>query len=371
MIPYVEILKLNNEKTALNTFALVEPSECWFEISYYENGEFEVYAPASLKNLNALQKGNFVVIPHNPFVWTIKSIQYEFNADGARMISAKGREAAKSIVEKRIIRDPLELPNSLQNALELIFNANIGTGAIAQRQIAGFTWAWEGLTGKTTDAQATRGNLWEFTSNLLKLHKVGSKSVLSNGKVCFTSVNGQDRSDRVIFSQSLDNLISATYLTSDEDYKTNCQIVSTFSEQETVAGVQRTVSHDYTAYYPDETGGASGVDRNELTLQSNLSTKVKDENGNEIDISPESAQFVNMQKAEGAAALAEKQVITEFNGEIDLANSQYVFGEDFNVGDLVKIIDEYFGYTAKARITKYTIKQDAGGYGEEAEYGNE
>jgi hypothetical protein len=37
----------------------------------------------------------------------------------------------------------------------------------------------------------------------------------------------------------------------------------------------------------------------------------------------------------------------------------------------VEITDEYFGYTAKARVIKYTFKQDASGYGEEAEYGNE
>ena len=367
MIPYVEIL----EKYTLKPFALIEPSECWFEIAYYDKGQFEIYAPASPTHLNALHKGNYVKIPNKPFIWVINAIEYMFNADGARMISAKGYEAAKAITEKRIIRDPLELPNGLQNALEMIFTANLGTGAIQQRRINGFSWTWSGLNGKTTDAQATRGNLWEFTSNLLKLHKVGSKSVLNNGEIVFETVNGADKSDTVIFSQSLDNLISATYLTSDEDYKTNCQIVSTFNEQEEENQQTKTVSHDYVTYEPIETAGGSGIDRAEISISSNLSTKVKDEHGDEMEILPDSAQYIAMQQAEGAATLAEKQVKTEFNGEIDLANSLYVFGEDFNVGDLVRIIDEYFGYTAKARITKYTIKQDAGGYGEEAEYGNE
>lgn len=367
MIPYVEIL----EKYSLKEFSLIEPSECWFELSYYDKGAFEIYAPATATNLNALQKGNYVKIPHKPFIWLMQSVQYTFNADGARMISATGYEAAKEIIAKRIIRDPLELPNSLQNALELIFNNNLGTGAIQQRRISGFSWTWSGLGGKTTDAQATRGNLWEFASNLLKLHKVGSKSVIHNGVIYFQTVNGLDKSATVKFSQSLDNLISATYLTSDEDYKTNCQIVSTFNEQEGQGQQKRTVSNDFVAYEPIETGGGSGIDRAEISISPNLSTKVKDESGSEIEISPESAQFIAMQKAEGAAALAEKQVKTEFNGEIDLANSLYIFGEDFNVGDLVEINDEYFGYSAKARITKYTIKQDAGGYGEEAEYGNE
>ena len=370
MIPYIELLKWNEQKDALNAFALVEPSECWFEISYYETGEFQIYAPATVNNLAALQKGNFAMIPHKNYLWVILSVQYEFNADGARMISAKGYEA-KFVLSKRIIRDPLELPSDLSDALELILSQNLGAAAIPARQINGLSWAWNGLDGKETEAQATRGNLWDFTKNLLKLHKVGSVATLQGGKILFATVNGQDKSDTVLFSQSLDNLISATYYTSDEPKKTNCQIVSSFNEQETEGGVQRTVSHDYVAYYPAEDQGASGIDRSELYLQSNLSTKVKDDQGQEIEISPDSAQFVSMQQAEGAAALSEKITVTEFNGEIDLVNSQYEFDVDFGIGDLVRITDEYFGYTATARVTKYTFKQDAGGYGEEAEYGNE
>lgn len=368
MIPYIEILKLNEDQTAINAFALIEPSECWFEISYYENGQFEIYAAAMANSLSALQKGNFVKIPHKSYLWIIKSIQYEYNADGARMISAKGYEA-KWIVSQRIIRDPLELPASLSLALEMLFAANLGAKAITQRRIKSLVWAWNGIQGKTTEAQATRGNLLEFTQNLLKLHKVGTKSELQNGKILFSTINGADKSESVIFTQSLDNLISSTYFTSDEELKTNAQIVSTFNEQETVSGVKRNVSHDYVAYYPAETAGASDIDRAEMLVQSNLSTKVTNESGQEIEISPDSATFVSMQEAEGASALAEQHTITEFNGEIDLANSQYVFDEDFSLGDLVKIRDEYFGFAAKARVVKYTFKQDADGYGEQAEYG--
>lgn len=368
MIPYVEILQFNADKTAINPFAVIEPSECWFEISYYEIGEFEIYAAATEKSIAALQKGNFVKIPHKSFLWVITAIQYEYNADGARMVSAKGFEA-KWIVSKRIIRDPLELPVSLGNALERLFSANLGANAITQRRIKSLVWAWNGLQGKTTEAQATRGNLLEFTLNLLKLHKVGTISTLQNGKILFSTVNGTDRSDSVLFSQSLDNLISATYFTNDEELKTNAQIVSTFSDQETVGGVKRTINHDYVAYYPAEAQGASDIDRAELLVQSNLSTKITNESGQEIEISPDSAQYIAMQEAEGAGALAEKHTIVEFNGEIDLVNCQYVFGENFGLGDLVKIRDEYFGFEAKARILKYTIKQDADGYGEEAEFG--
>lgn len=371
MIPYIEVLTWNNGKTALYPSAIVEPSECWFELSYYEAGECEIYAPATVENLATLQKGNFVKIPHKDFIWVILSVQYTFNADGARMISAKGFEA-KWIVSKRIISDPIALPSSLAEALQTIFSANLGTGAIQQRRIDGLSWLLNGLNGKTTEAQATRGNLWDFVKNLLKLHKVGTVSTLTaNGKIIFETVNGQDKSATVKFSQSLDNLISSTFYSSDENLKTNCQIVSSFSEQETSGGETINVNHEYVSYYPSESEGGTGIDRSEIMVEPNLSTKVKNSEGTEREIDPNSQEFKQMQKAEGAAALADHQTVIEFDGQIDLEHSGYVFGVDFFIGDQVEIRDEYFGILATARVTKYTFKQDAGGYGEEAEYGTD
>jgi hypothetical protein len=36
---------------------------------------------------------------------------------------------------------------------------------------------------------------------------------------------------------------------------------------------------------------------------------------------------------------------------------------------MVRVQDEYFNFYINTKISKYTFKQDANGYGEEAEYG--
>lgn len=368
MIPYIEILDWNANKTLLEPSFLIEASQSWFELSYYETGQFEIYAPATTNNLQ-LKKGQFVKIPNKPYLWFITSIQYEFNADGARMIDAKGYEA-KWIVSKRIIRDPLQLPSDLKDAMTLLFNLNIGSRVnIPQRQIKGLNYDFRACEGKDTEAQATRGNLYDFASNLLKLHKIGVVSQLINGKIVYKAINGTLKD--ILFSQSMDNLISATYYTSDEEKKTNCQIVSSFSETTGTGTARTTITNEFVAYEPVESGGASGIDRAEITISPNLSTKVKQEDGTEIEIDPSSQTFINMQKAEGKSALAEKISVVNFDAQIDLKYSQYIFAEDFFIGDLVNVRDEYFGYEASARILKYTFKQDASGYGEEAEYGTE
>ena len=362
MIPYVEVIG----KYTLKSFAIVEPSECWFELSYYDIGQFEVYAPATSSNLDALKNGNYIKIPNKPYLWVIKNVQYTFNAEGARMIDVKGYEA-KWLLNQRIIFSPLEMSTDLATAIyNLIYN-NLGSGASSSRKINGFNVIQPTFNITIDQTQATRGNLYDFIHELLKSNSCGSYTTYEDGQIVYRAIKGVDRSSHMIFSQSMDNLISSDYYENSEDYKTFCLIVSKFSEENDQG---ESVDVYYTQPYNLPSQPAN-IDRHEILLESNLSTKYTDENGNEQEVSPSSALYQSWQQQEGKGKLGECIIKREFNGEIDLHNCQYEFGTDFFIGDLIKVRDEYFGYEQSTRVLKYTFKQDASGYGEEATYGNE
>lgn len=352
MIPYVEVIG----KYSMTPFALVEPSQCWFELSYYEIGEFEVYAAANQKNLNALKMGNYVRIPNKPYLWVIKSVEYTYSANGAKMISAKGFEA-KWLISRRIIMTPFELPTDLSNAIYNLVNNNLGLNAVSYRKIVGFQVNKPTYSISIEPTQATRGNLWDFIQPLMKSNNVGSYCTYENWNIYFNSIQGRDLSQKIIFSQSMDNLISSDYYSTSENKRTYCQVVSTFNEND--------VSTDYVEDYDL---GTTGIDRSEISIQSNLSTKYTDSNGVEQETTPDSNLYKGWQIEEGKNTLAENILESEFNGEIDLQHSPYMFERDFFIGDLVLVKDEYFNYQAKARITKYTFSQDTNGYREEADY---
>lgn len=350
MIPYIEII----DKYTVKPFALIEPSECWFELSYYDIGEFEIYAIASKKNLAALKKGNYVKIPNKRYVWVITNVQYTFTAGGARMISAKGKEA-KWLLHKRVIQAPLQLPLTLTNAILKLFNDNIiGTGASDPRHINNFELELINIDINLTDTQAPRGNLLEFVNNLLKTYNCGSIVVYDAGVLKYKIIRGQDKRQNIRFSQSLDNLLSSKYFTNDESVATNALVVSTIEEV------------DYTQTYDK---GATGIDRAEILVNSNLSTKYQDANGVEQETTPNSQLYKGWQVEEGKKELTNHITIEEVSGEIDLNNSNYLFEKDFFIGDIVVVQDEYFNFIIEPRILKYTISQDANGYAEIADYG--
>lgn len=349
MIPYVEI----KDKYKLKTVALVEPQECWFELSFQDVGEFEVYCRATPANLKALQKGRYIKLPNKRFIWVITAVKYSFNAGGSRMISATGYEA-KWLLRKRCILTPRELNGTITSAIYSLVNTNMGTGADDTRKIQGFTVDTNDLLINISGTQATRGNLLEFVNNLLKNYNCGSTVIFDEGELKYQIFAGDVKVQSVKFSQSLDNLLSSEYLTDDANHATSALVVSNVEDM------------DYTKEYDE---GATGIDRAEIVIESNLSTKYEDADGIEQETTPDSTLYKGWQQEEGKNKLAEHITVEEINGEIDLINSNYVFDEDFFIGDMVRIQDEYFNFFVNTIISKYTIKQDANGYGEEAQYG--
>ncbi len=349
MIPYLEI----RDKYTLKTVALVESQEKWLELSYQDVGEFEIFCRASKANLKALQKGRYVTIPNKRFVWVITSVRYVNTAGGAKMIIAKGYEG-KWLLKKRCILTPKELNGTITSACYGLVNHNLGTGANAARKIVGFTVDANDLLIDISGKQAPRGNLLEFVNPLLKQYNCGSIVELINGELKYRIFTGAVKTNSVKFTHSLDNLLASEYLTDDADKATSVLVVSTVEDI------------DYTKTYDT---GATGIDRSELFVESNISTKYEDANGVEQETTPDSALYQSWLTDEGKTKLAEHTTLEEISGEIDIANSNYTFDKDFFIGDMVRVQDEYFNFYLNTKISKYTFKQDASGYGEEAEYG--
>ncbi len=355
MIPYLEI----RDKYTLKSIALVEPQECWFEIGYQDIGECEIYCRASTQNLLALQKGRYVTIPNKRFIWVITAVRYTFTANGARMISATGYEA-KWLLSKRVIQVPTMLQGTITTAIYWLVNQALGTVAGATRTISDnkgnykFFVDTNNLLIDISGTQAPRGNLLEFVTPLLKNYNCGHIVTIENETLKYTVFAGNVKTNSIAFSQSLDNLLASEYFTDDADKATNALVVSTVDD------VDYTQTHDT---------GATGIDRAEILVASNISTKYEDANEEEQETTPTSALYRGWLIEEGKNHLAEHKTNEQISGEIDLTNSLYEFDVDFFIGDMVRVQDEYFNFFVNTIISKYTFKQDADGYGEEAEYG--
>lgn len=70
----------------------------------------------------------------------------------------------------------------------------------------------------------------------------------------------------------------------------------------------------------------------------------------------------------GIGELREHQISRKFTGTIDTANSRFVYGRDYFVGDIVTVEDAEIGIETKCRILKVTETLSTSGYSITAEY---
>ena len=357
MISYVEV----RDKYSRLPFAIIEPSECWFELVYYGVGEFEVYTKATKNARTALKEGNYISLPHKPFIWLVEAVEIQYDEARGYMISARGRQA-KAILGKRIINRQTKLPSDLTTAVISLIKKHAGEEATAARKIDGLKELTSLVIQPITETQVSYSNLLDYTDELTKSYEVGAELTITDAAdFHYRLYEGQDRSGTIIFSQTFDNLLSSSYTRNNAAFR-SFALIGGQGE-----GTER-ILHEY-----DSNPNLRGIDRAELFVDANdISNKYTDTDGTEKELDLATAADLATYKAwlleRGKAKTAEAALVETFEGEIDTEASPYKFGEDFYLGDRVRVQDDFLGVYITPRILKITMRQDRR-YSELVEYG--
>lgn len=357
LIAYIEV----RDKYSRLPFATIEPAECWFELTFYGVGEFQVYASASKNALAALEIGNYISLPHKPFIWVIEAVKTTYERGRGYMISATGRQA-KAILEKRIINKQTQLPNDLTTAVFDLIRKHAGSEAAGPRKINGLEELTSTVAQAITETQVSYENLLTYTDALLQAYEVGAElTITETAAFRYNLYTGVDRRDEIIFSQTFDNLVSSAYTRSTAALRTYALI----------GGQGEGAARVLAEYSP--TPSLQGIDRAEIFVDAkDVSNKYTDESGQEQELDITTAAGLATYKAwlleRGHSKIAETVQADSFEGEIDTEASPYKFGEDFNLGDRVRVQDDILGVFITPRVLKFTMRQDRK-YSELVEYG--
>ena len=374
MIEYVEIRNASRQMVGIVDTA---KSVIW-RTEYYGTGDFEIYAPATPENLSLLSIGNYVTRYDDRNVGLIEKIEITFDPEAGRMIAASGR-FAKSLLGRRIIytmsgnsvsatilRGNVEAAaRSLvtSNAISCSFDTARNVAELALGASAGTTEIIVDANGNTAEKQVTYDNLLEYTDSLLEEYGLGAYCGLADdSRLAYTVFKGADRStgntdgnEPVIFSQDFDNLLSSAYEYDQTAYK-NAALIGGQGE-----GLERfcTVLSDSTS---------TGAARRELFVDARNSSKTyKDDSGEDQTMTD--AEYSQQLISEGRQKIAERAIVEQFDGEIDLQNGSYEYGNDYALGDIVTVQDLEIGLYINVRLLEITEVQDDNGYQLSAKYG--
>ncbi len=317
-------------------------------IRYSSYGDFELYTVVDLEELPFFKKDYYVWIRETNRYMFIEKVEISSDVEDGAHLKVTGR-SLESILNRRINYAEVSYSGNLQAGIRKLLNDNIisPTDFASYRRISNFIFkdsSDSNVTSLTLETKFERGmNIGEAIQKICDSESLGYRITLSDTKqFVFELYKGTDRSydqfdvPYVIFSPKFDNIINSEYVDTDQDFK---NIVFVYSERQDENQTYVNKRAVYGKY-----GVVKGLGRREMYLD--FSGSNDEDSGMHI---------TSQMRQAGKEALSEYQTQTAFEGQVD-TTSMFRFEEDFFMGDVVQIANEY-GIEAKSRVTEILWSQ--------------
>lgn len=307
---------------------------------------FELWAPITDENSQYFKKGNILWCGGDNAA-VVEIVKSEIDENGTKTYNVKGR-TLEMLLTTRIIWGTYNAVNKdASTAMYEIVNQNCVNPSNANRKIPYLKLAEDLKFGGKITYQKTGGEVYDSLSTIASTYDLGF-SVLFKPKtkeLIFEVVEGVDRTveqstnDPVEFSTELEDLLSSSYYTNDQDVKN-------------VAFVQGEGSGSSRKSVISGEADSKGFGRRELYVDArDLQLTSVDENGEEQSLSP--AEYTQVLTQRGDDKLSKCKTTETFEAQIRVfGDVQYEFGVDYKKGDKVTVRDNRLNVVVSARITE-------------------
>ena len=310
---------------------------------YFECGDFEVYVRADSDTLALFQQGTYVSRDDDDMICIIETIKLDTDVENGNYLTVSGR-CLKSMLERRIVWYQTNLYGRADLALEQLIDHNAINTDNINRDFLNLSIGSTPYTDETVSKQITGANLYDCVVDFCKSFGWGFEIVRQGSGLKFNAYVGanrtasQSRNPKVVFSAEYDNLPRTNYLYSVLNYRNTARVAG---EGEGTLRKTAIIGNDNT-----------DLDRYEVFVDA------RDVSSNNGEIKDDDYYKLLVQR--GKDKLSESPLTMNVDGEID-ATEQYVYKEDYFVGDIVQIKTEY-GINATARILEVIECEDETGH---------
>ena len=316
---------------------------------------FELNAPVTPENRNLIKKGNIIWCGGNN-ACIIEIIQSDMNENGQKTYKVKGR-TLEMLLTTRIIWGTYNCVGKYSStAMYEIVDKQCVNPTDSYRKIPFLECAEDKQLGKIISFQKTGGEVYDAVESIATDAELGFDILFRprEKKLIFKVTEGVDRtvfstsgdvSNLVIFSTDLEDILSSSYYTNDQDVKTLAYVSG---EGE---GTDR-------IYITSGNTATKGLLRREMYVDArDLQSKVSNEDGTITQISDN--DYRDMLNDRGTEKLAECITAESFEAKMRvIGNIQYKYGIDYNKGDKVIIQDTELGVQVIGKVTEISENYD-------------
>jgi len=307
---------------------------------------FELWAPITEENSEYFKKGNILWCGGDNAA-VVEIVKSAIDDKGTKTFNVKGR-TLEMFLTTRIIWGTYNASNKYAStAMYDIVNQNCINPTNASRKIPYLECAEDKQLGGKMSIQKTGGEVYDTLTTIASSKDLGFNVLFrpKEKKLIFEVVAGVDRTieqsevDPVEFSTDLEDILSSSYYTNNQDEKN-------------VAFVQG--EGDGTSRVSQISGNneLEGFDRKELYVDArDLQSETVNEDGTTTSLTPDEYKAALINR--GDNKLSECEVTETFEAQIRVfGDIQYEFGKDYQKGDKVTVRDRRLNVVVSARITE-------------------
>lgn len=316
---------------------------------------FELNAPVTPENRNLIKKGNIIWCGGNN-ACVIEIIQSDMDENGQKTYKVKGR-TLEMLLTTRIIWGTYScIGKHSSTAMYEIVNKQCVNPADSYRKIPFLECAEDEQLGKIISFQKTGGEVYDAVESIATDAELGFDILFRprEKKLIFKVTKGIDRtvfptsgdvSNLVIFSTDLEDILSSSYYTNDQDVKTLAYVSGEGEGTDRVHIISGNAE-------------TKGLTRREMYVDArDLQSKVTNEDGTTTQISDN--DYRDMLNDRGTEKLAECITAESFEAKMRvIGNIQYKYGIDYNKGDKVIIQDTELGVQVIGKVTEVSENYD-------------
>lgn len=359
---------------------------------YSECGDFEIYTSAESETAAYIKEDYYIFIKESDRMMITDSIEIQTNADTGNHIIISGK-SLEYLLHRRVIwnltiysqnydinDNPLEESTKPWAIIKYLINSNIADNpdCLIYRRIPNFEFKDPEdpriLDMDHIDIVSYFGeNLYDTVVDICNAYNMGFKITYDwdRNKIVMSLYMAEDRSynqdinPHVVFSPRYENLINSDYKHSKGKYVNVIRIRGEGEGLDQIMTSISTIDDGTSGSDHDEGNSVTGFNRYEgFSDKSSTSSKYTEpdpENSEQyIEVQLSDAEYIQMLKKDVKDEEFENVSITEtFSGEVDYT-TMYTYDEDYYIGDIVQIINE-FGIQKAVRITEYVRSEDNSG----------
>lgn len=296
------------------------------------------------------------LLAHNNIITTVDNVNYGYIIEHFDYVDEGGSEieiiaySLNYMLSWRIIEKQQRYAGNVEDIIKSFINVNAINPTNVNRIIPNLRLAINSGINITDESTKTGGEVVEHCFSICNKHEMTLDVLLNHEDKKFDvyTWQGANRSTQqtvnphVIFSKEFDNVLKQNYVHGLTDYKTTAIIAG---EGEGIER-QQVIANDELA----------GFNRRELYVDArDLQSQYTTEGGNEVTMNP--SEYVTALKNRGIEKLAEYDAIETFESEIDMY-SQFVYGSDYGLGDVVSVRNDELNKIMHPRITSAILTVD-------------